>query len=127
MKTFSAKDIKRKAKYFEMMADSSVTLGWIKNRIDEHFDDWLIESAYAFTALMVKFQYPFNTHDAGGNFDEKIGEEFDLSPIDFGFIDEICAMAEKRFPDDNTDGEETIRENRLKAVENISNKLSEKN
>ena len=47
-----------------------------------------------------EFQFPFDTHDTGGNFDGKIGEEFDLSPIDFGFINEICAASEKRFPND---------------------------
>ena len=122
MKTFSSKDIKRKAKYFEMISDSSLTLNWIKNQIDEYFDEWLIESAYAFAAFEVKFQFPFDTHDAGGNFDEKIAEEFDLSPIDFGFINEICAVAEKRFPDDNID-----RENRLKVIGDISVESTEIN
>ena len=113
----SKKLIKRRAKYFEKMAEESKTLGWIKGQIDEFFDDWEIESAYAFAADMVKYEYPFDTQDAGGNFDEKVKEVFGLSPLDFGFIDQLCTEAEKRFSDDVDIAKKKTIEERRKEVQ----------
>ena len=91
--------ITRRVKWFKEHAEKNEEIAWLKDRIDENFDDEELGGVYAVTTDMLLMSYPFSPAGSKEDCYEVLQERYSISKFDFEFLLDINEEMIERYPD----------------------------